>query len=228
MKFFIVFGLIASTSLGASVERTTFVPHYGDNYDPYNPVAPEARPGCRTVAVTDKSVIYVESEKLVCNDVQATECGTCVEEIGADFAAGKIKGFNQCKFQYKSVDVKLDRSITVFKETTECHDIPQPVCQSHWKVDSKGDKVWVPDPTTCKTFEVTKCSKIKTKGKSGDFHSVTVQKPYEICCEVVREHCIKQHSKEPQQQTLTRYEEICDVTYAAKNDLGAESVEFVQ
>ena len=82
-----------------------------------------------------------------------------MQEIGRGDKS-KIKGYNQCKFSYKNVPVKLERSTTINREVTECNDIPQRVCQSHWVVDNRGDKVWEEDPTTCKTFEVTKCQQV--------------------------------------------------------------------
>ena len=41
--------------------------------------------------------------------------------------------------------------------------------------------------------------------------AATVSKPSEICCEVVRDQCEIKHSKEPQQQEITKYKEVCDV-----------------
>ena len=71
------------------------------------------------------------------------------------------------------------------------------------------------------------CQIVKPE-RSTDFQAVTVSKPYEICCEVVYDECEIKHSKEPQQQTLTRYEEVCDVSDVILKSDQRESVEFVQ
>ena len=64
MKLFNILGFVAASALGANA-----APQAGDSYDPYNPVPPKASPGCRTVAVTEKSIIYVEKNVQVCQDV---------------------------------------------------------------------------------------------------------------------------------------------------------------
>jgi len=45
-----------------------------------------------------------------------------------------------------------------------------------------------------------------------DYVTATISKPSEICCEVVRDECEIKHSKEPQQQEITKYKEVCDVS----------------
>jgi len=79
MKLFSIFGFVTAsamvanaapqsgdaTALGANSSPTS-----GDNYDPYNPVPPKASPGCRTVLVSEKSIIYVEKSIQVCQDVE--------------------------------------------------------------------------------------------------------------------------------------------------------------
>jgi len=65
MKLFTILGFAAATAVGVNG-----APQVGDTYDPYNPVPPRANPGCRTVAVTEKSIIYVEKNTQVCQDVK--------------------------------------------------------------------------------------------------------------------------------------------------------------
>jgi len=79
MKFFTVFGFLTATALiangapqsgnPATLDATTS-PLTGDNYDPYNPVPPHASQGCRTVVVSEKSIVYVEKSVQVCQDVK--------------------------------------------------------------------------------------------------------------------------------------------------------------
>ena len=65
MKFFTALGLVAASALGANA-----APQAGDSYDPYNPTPPRPSPGCRTVAVSEKSIIYVEKNIQVCQDIK--------------------------------------------------------------------------------------------------------------------------------------------------------------
>ena len=90
------------------------------------------------------------------------ECGTCLEELGAKNSS-KVKGISQCEVKYKYLAVDFPRHTETVLEDTVCHNIPQQVCNSHWVVDAKGDKVWKQDPSTCQTFEVTKCTKVLEK-----------------------------------------------------------------
>jgi len=154
MKFMNILGFVAVSALGANG-----APQAGDSYDPYNPVPPKASPGCRTVAVTEKSIIYVEKNIQVCQDVKEVECGTCIQELGVRDAA-YVKGFNQCEIKYKDYEEKFARSTEVILEETVCNNVTQQVCDSHWVIDVNGDKVWEEDPSTCKTFEVTKCEQV--------------------------------------------------------------------
>ena len=41
--------------------------------------------------------------------------------------------------------------------------------------------------------------------------AVEISQPNDICCEVVRDSCEIQHSREPQQQEVHKYKEVCDV-----------------
>jgi len=79
MKLFTIFGLVTVTAVvanaapqsgDATVLGANASPASGDNYDPYNPVPPRASPGCRTVPVSEKSIIYVEKSVQVCQDVK--------------------------------------------------------------------------------------------------------------------------------------------------------------
>jgi len=219
MKLFTIFGLVTVTAVvanaapqsgDATVQGANASPASGDNYDPYNPVPPRASPGCRTVPVSEKSIIYVEKSVQVCQDVKEIECGTCIQELGIRDASN-VKGFNQCQIKYNDYDVELARSTEVILEETVCNDVTQQVCDSHWVIDEKGDKVWEEDPSTCKSFEVTKCEQVPRPHTSVDYVAATVSKPFEICCEVVRDECEIKHSKEPQQQEVHKYKEVCDV-----------------
>jgi len=205
MKLFTVFGFAAATALGANA-----APQAGDTYDPYNPVPPRASPGCRTIAVTEKSIIYVEKNIQVCEDVKEYECGSCIQELGLRDAS-HVKGFNQCKVNYHDYEQQFARSTEVILEETVCNDVTQQVCDSHWVIEANGDKVWEEDPSTCKSFEVTKCQQVPKPKTSIDYVAATISKPSEICCEVVRDRCEIKHSKEPQQQEITKYREVCDV-----------------
>jgi len=138
------------------------------------------------------------------------ECGACLQELGLRDQSN-VKAFNQCKINYNVAAVQLGRSTEVILEETVCHDVEQEVCDNHWVIDEKGDKVWQEDPSTCKTFEVTKCEQVPVPKTSRDFFTAMVSKPFEICCKVVRDECEIKHSKEPHQQELIRYEEVCDV-----------------
>jgi len=78
MKLFAIFGFVTATAMVAHAAPqsgdaialgTNATPTSGDNYDPYNPVPPQASPGCRTVPVSEKSIIYVEKSVQVCQDV---------------------------------------------------------------------------------------------------------------------------------------------------------------
>jgi len=219
MKFFAIFGFVTATALvangapqsgnPATLDAKTSPPT-GDNYDPYNPVPPQASPGCRTVAVSEKSIIYVEKSVQVCQDVKEIECGTCLEELGISDSSN-VKGFNQCQINYNDYDVELARSTETILEETVCNDVTQQVCDSHWAIDDNGDKVWEEDPSTCKTFEVTKCEQVPKPHTSVDYVTATVSKPSEICCEVIRDECEIKHTKEPQQQEVHKYKEVCDV-----------------
>jgi len=206
MKLFAILGFVAAATMGANG-----APQYGEDFDPYNPVPPKASPGCRTVAVSEKSIIYVEKNVQVCQDVKETECGTCLQELGIRDPS-KVKGFNQCEVKYKDYEVELERSTEVILEETVCNDVDQEVCDSHWVVEENGDKVWEEDPSTCKTFQVTKCEQVPKPQTSVDYVTATVSKPSEICCEVIRDECEIKHSKEPQQQEVHKYKEVCDVS----------------
>merc|ERR1712029_279721 len=199
-------GLVAATALGVNG-----APQYGDNYDPYNPVPPKAHPGCRTVLVTEKSIIHIEKNTQVCKDVKEIECGTCMEELGFRDASN-VKAFNHCEIKNNNYHVELERSTEVILEETVCHDVPQQVCDSHWVIEENADKVWEQDPTACQTFQVTKCEQVKKPQTSIDYVTATVSKPSEICCEVVRDECEIKHTKEPQQQEVHKYKEVCDVS----------------
>ena len=63
MKLFTIFGFVAAATVGANG-----APQFEEDFDPYNPVPPKASPGCRTVAVSEKSIIYVEKNIQVCQD----------------------------------------------------------------------------------------------------------------------------------------------------------------
>merc|ERR1719295_1077267 len=78
-------------------------------------------------------------------------------------------------------------------------------------IEANGDKVWEEDPSTCKSFEVTKCQQVPKPKTSVDYVAATISKPSKICCEVIRDRCEIKHSKEPQQQEITKYREVCDV-----------------
>jgi len=218
MKLYAIFGIAAATAIGASAAPqandnsigVSAAPQANDNYDPYNPVPPKANPGCRTVAVTEKSIIYVEKNVQVCQDVKEVECGSCIQELGLRDAS-YVKGFNQCQIKYHDYEEEFARSTEVILEETICNDVTQQVCDSHWVIEENGDKVWEEDPSTCKTFEVTKCEQVPKPKTSVDYVAATISKPSEICCEVVRDECEIKHSKEPQQQEITRYKEVCDV-----------------
>jgi len=186
----------------------------GNGYNPYNPAPPVVNPGCRTVALTEKSIIYVKKTVQVCQDVKTIECGTCLEELGAKNST-KVKGISQCEVKYKYLAVDFPRHTETVLEDTVCHNIPQQVCNSHWVVDAKGDKVWEQDPSTCQTFEVTQCTKVPKPKTSVDYVTSNVSRPSAICCQVVRDVCTIKHTNEPQQQEVTRYKEVCDVTYDA-------------
>ena len=53
---------------------------------------------------------------------------------------------------------------------------------------------------------------VKKPQTSIDYVTATVSKPSEICCEVVRDECEIKHTKEPQQQEVHKYKEVCDVS----------------
>jgi len=234
MKLFAIFGFVAASNLGANGARLadltlrtngaqeeglTIVPPppgtgAGNGYNPYNPAPPVVNPGCRTVALTEKSIIYVKKTVQVCQDVKTIECGTCLEELGAKNST-KVKGISQCEVKYKYLAVDFPRHTETVLEDTVCHNIPQQVCNSHWVVDAKGDKVWEQDPSTCQTFEVTQCTKVPKPKTSVDYVTSNVSRPSAICCQVVRDVCTIKHTNEPQQQEVTRYKEVCDVTYDA-------------
>jgi len=83
-------------------------------------------------------------------------------EIGVRDASGaNVKGINQCQIKYHNYGVELARSTEWTLEETVCKDVTQQVCDSHWVIEDNGDKVWEEDPTTCKTFEVTKCEQVR-------------------------------------------------------------------
>jgi len=85
-----------------------------------------------------------------------------MEAIGIKDAYGaNVKGINQCQIKYNDYDVELSRSTEWTLEETVCNDVTQQVCDSHWVLEDNGDKVWEEDPTTCKTFEVTKCEQVQ-------------------------------------------------------------------
>jgi len=167
MKLFTILGFAAATALGVdaapqSGANQLGAPQSQNEFDPYNPVAPKARPGCRSVPVSEKSIIYVEKSIQVCQDVKETECGSCMEAIGLkDTNGAKVKGINQCQMKYNNYDVELARSTEWTLEETVCNDVTQQVCNSHWVLEDNGDKVWEEDPTTCKNFEVTKCEQVQ-------------------------------------------------------------------
>jgi len=226
MKLFAIFGIAAATTVGSNAapqaadSALTIIP-----FDPYNPVPPRASPGCRTVPVTEKSIIYVERSIQVCEDVKEYECGTCIQELGLR-QASSVKGFNQCQVKYHDYQQEFARSTEVILEETVCNDVTQRVCDSHWVIEANGDKVWEEDPLTCKSFQVTQCKKVPKPKTSIDYVAATISKPSEICCEVVRDHCTIKHSKEPQQQEITRFKEVCDVP--ADVVVQRSSVEFGQ
>jgi len=89
------------------------------------------------------------------------ECGACIQELGLRDAS-YVKAFNQCQVKYHDYEEKFARSTEVILEETVCNDVTQQVCDSHWVVEDNGDKVWEEDPSTCKTFEVTKCRQVRT------------------------------------------------------------------
>jgi len=155
MKLFAIFWIAAASTVGANA-----APQAADNYDPYNPVPPRASPGCRTVPVTEKSIIYVERSIQVCEDVKEYECGTCIQELGLR-QASSVKGFNQCQVKYHDYQQEFARSTEVILEETVCNDVTQKVCDSHWVIEANGDKVWEEDPSTCKSFQVTQCKKVQ-------------------------------------------------------------------
>jgi len=218
MKLFNIFGFVAASAMGVNAAPQSGANQLGapqsqDVFDPYNPVAPKASPGCRTVPVSEKSIIYVEKSIQVCQDVKEIECGSCMEAIGVKDAYGAtVKGINQCQIKYNDYDVELSRSTEWTLEETVCNDVTQQVCDSHWVLEENGDKVWEEDPTTCKTFEVTKCEQVPRPKTSVSYVAATVSKPSEICCEVVRDKCEIKHTKEPQQQEVHRFKEVCDVS----------------
>jgi len=150
-----------------------------------------------------------------------------MEEIGIKDAFGaNIKGIHQCQIKYNNYDVELSRSTEWTLEETVCNDVTQQVCDSHWVVEENGDKVWEEDPTTCKSFEVTKCEQVPRPKTSINYVAATVSRPNEICCEVVRDQCEIKHTKEPQQQEVHRFKEVCDVS----NDVivARSAIEFGQ
>jgi len=214
MKLFSIFGFTAATVLGANAAPQSGAQSQSQEiFDPYNPVPPRASPGCRTVPVSEKSIIYVEKSIQVCQDVKEIECGSCMAEIGVRDAYGaNVKGINQCQIKYHNYGVELARSTEWTLEETVCKDVTQQVCDSHWVIEDNGDKVWEEDPTTCKTFEVTKCEQVPRPKTSINYVAATVSKPSEICCEVVRDKCEIKHTKEPQQQEVHRFKEVCDVS----------------
>ena len=85
-----------------------------------------------------------------------------MEELGARNSS-KVKGISKCEVNYKYHEVNFGRHTETVLEDTVCHNVPQQVCNSHWVVDAKGDKVWEQDPSTCQTFEVTQCTKVWEK-----------------------------------------------------------------
>ena len=110
---------------------------------------------CHTTHIYVYNIIWPYNSKL---DIRI-ECGTCIQELGVRDAA-YVKGFNQCEIKYKDYEEKFARSTEVILEETVCNDVTQQVCDSHWVIDVNGDKVWEEDPSTCKTFEVTKCEQV--------------------------------------------------------------------
>jgi len=74
MKLLNIFGFVAASAMGVNAAPQSGAnqlraPQSQDVFDPYNPVAPKASPGCRTVPVSEKSIIYVEKSIQVCQDV---------------------------------------------------------------------------------------------------------------------------------------------------------------
>jgi len=74
MKLFI-FGFAAASAMAVNAAPQSGANQLGAEqsenvFDPYNPVAPKANPGCRTVPVSEKSIIYVEKSIQVCQDVK--------------------------------------------------------------------------------------------------------------------------------------------------------------
>ena len=88
------------------------------------------------------------------------ECGSCIQELGLRDAS-HVKGFNQCQVSYHDYEQQFARSTEVILEETVCNDVTQQVCDSHWVIEANGDKVWEEDPSTCKSFEVTKCQQVQ-------------------------------------------------------------------
>ena len=44
--------------------------------------------------------------------------------------------------------------------TEECADVRKKICQSLWKDDGYGGKVWTEDPSTCRWLEESECKRV--------------------------------------------------------------------
>jgi len=78
--------------------------------------------------------------------------------------------------------------------TEECADVRKKICQSLWKDDGYGGKVWTEDPSTCRWLEESECKR--------------VPHPKEVCFDYCQKPAEFIHKQVPQQTEC----EVCGGT----------------
>ena len=207
-------------------------------------------PGCRIEYETKYEIIEEESTKNECREWTENKCTTKQRP--------KCNSWNDrvCNTKYRQECrnwVETDCKETVRNECTsktrrECKDQKTPIqvpyqedecttkkekrCEKHWEEPSKGRKVWVDNPATCKFYDTSDCktvTKYRTETKTStkcdnvpyqdcdlvkDLKCNDVPKqeckdePWEDCRDVQRENCVQESFQDCREYPRTECKEV--------------------
>lgn len=170
--------------------------------------APSAGPGCRIEYETKYDIVEEESTRQECRQWKENKCTTrqrpkCTpwtDRVCDTKYRQKCRNWtdkqcsdtwrNECSTEYKQECNDHTRPIQVPYEEDECIERDEKRCEKHWEERSKGNKVWVENPASCKYYKATDCQPVTKYRTENEKYTKCAQVPYQKCDRVKDTNCI--------------------------------------
>lgn len=198
MKIFIILSL-ASLALSA--------PQYGSGNRPQNQAQnsnnfggqqtiievgrqPQLDPGCRIEYKLINEIEYREEFETKCEQKYRKNCYQEFERVCKPYQDQQCDTIyvNKCQTLRKK-NCWEDYRVTKEAYTEDvCQDRPYQECEKHWQTDA-GQKVWVDNPSACKTLYKTECNAVQKQRDVRTPYEKCEWNPYEECKDVPEQKC---------------------------------------